>query len=380
MSPTTEDSRLDEMVRAAVATERDYANRVMEYVHAHPELGHREHACARFLVECLREADLTVEEPWQGMETAFRGELTGTASGRSVGLVAVYDAVPAHDSEGMLAPDHSCGHGPLAAGVVAAAKALSSLRSEFAGTLVVLGCPADELHSPDTVNAGGGKARVAESGACDDLDGALYAHPEFIDAVWDQSRWMCREEAIVEGPRSLTVGVPQPAHEMVQAALALSAEAPGDILIERISSDGDVEEGCRVVSRVTFLLFGDSEPALEITKDHVHGRIVDARWRTVGPPYRGIRPDAAVASAARGALEAARRHVVSSPPPLPFATDFGNITHRVAGALIGVGRAEGWQFHTPEGARQFESAAGLECAVGIAEVLALTAVRVWRDP
>jgi metal-dependent amidase/aminoacylase/carboxypeptidase family protein len=264
MSPATEQSRLDEMVRAAVATERDYANRVMEYVHAHPE-------------------------------------------------------------------------------------------------------------------AGGGKARVAESGACDDLHAALYAHPEFIDAVWDQSRWMCRAQAIVEGPRSLTMGVPQPAHEMLHAALTLSAEAPGDVLIERISSDGDVEEACRVVSRVTFLLFGDSESALEVTKDRVHGRIADARWRTVGPPYRGIRPDAAVASAARGALQAAGRDVVSSPPPLPFARDFGNITQRVPGALIGVGRAEGWEFHTPEGARHFESAAGLESAVGIAEVLALTAVRLWRD-
>jgi metal-dependent amidase/aminoacylase/carboxypeptidase family protein len=378
MSSTTENSRLDELVHSAVATERDYANGVLEYVHAHPELGHRERACARFLVEQLRHAGLTVHQPWQGMQTAFRGELTGTESGRSVGLIAVYDAVPAHDCEGGLAPDRSCGHGPVAAGVVTAAKALSGLRDEFAGTLVVLGCPADELHSPDTVNAGGGKARLAESGACDDLDAVLYAHPEFMNAVWDKSRWMCREEAIVEGPRSLTVGGRQPAHEMVQAALRLSAEAPGDILIERISSDGDVEEGCRLVTRVVFLLFADSGPSLERTRDRVHGRIADARWRTVGPSYRGIRPDAAVASAARLALESAGRDVESSPPPLPFATDFGNITQRVPGALIGIGRAEGWQFHTPEGARQFASPAGLESAVGIAEVLALTAIRLWR--
>jgi metal-dependent amidase/aminoacylase/carboxypeptidase family protein len=379
VSPTTENETLDEKVRVAVAAERDYTNRVMEFVHAHPELGHQEHACARFLVECLRDSGLTVEQGWQGMRTAFRGELTGTERGRSVGLVMVYDAVPAHDSEGLLAPDHSCGHGPLAAGVVAAAKVLSRLRGEFAGTLVVLGCPADELHSPDTVDAGGGKARAAESGACDDLDAALYAHPEFIDAVWDQSRWMCREEAIVGGPRSLTAGNPQPAHEMVAVALSLSAEAPGDILIERITSDGDVEAGCRVVSRVTFLLFADSEQALEAATERAHACIPDAQWRTVGPPYRGIRPDAGVASAARAALEAAGREVVPDPPPLPFATDFGNITQRVPGALIGVGRPEGWQFHTTEGAREFQSPAGLESAVGIAEVLALTAIRLWRD-
>jgi hypothetical protein len=43
---------------------------------------------------------------------------------------------------------------------------------------------------------------------------------------------------------------------------------------------------------------------------------------------------------------------------------------------VGVGRAEGWAFHTDDGARQFASKDGEAAAVGIAEVLALAAVRL----
>lgn len=367
---------LDHEVRSAVNLQRDEMGRVMEFLHAHPELGHHEHVSARFLAERLRAAGLVVEEGWAGMPTALRAELACARAGRSIGLIMVYDAVPAHGPDGVLTPDHSCGHGAIAAGVVGAARALSSLRTELAGTVVVLGCPSDEIHNPDTADAGGGKARAAESGACDGLDAALYAHPEFIDAVWERSRWMRREEAIIDRPRSLRAGGHRPVHVAVLTALKLSAQSPADIVIERIMSEGDVEDGCRVVTRITFLLFADDEPALQAVADRVHDGIQAARWRTAGPDYPGIEPDPAVASAAREALRAAGRDVALSPPALPFATDFGNITHRVPGALIGVGHQGGWRFHTPEGARQFASEAGLEAAQGVAETLALTAVRL----
>ena len=63
-------------------------------------------------------------------------------------------------------------------------------------------------------------------------------------------------------------------------------------------------------------------------------------------------------------------------PPLPFATDFGNISRRVPAALIGVGREGGWAFHSDEGAAQFESEDGVEAAIVSATVLALAAARL----
>ena len=62
--------------------------------------------------------------------------------------------------------------------------------------------------------------------------------------------------------------------------------------------------------------------------------------------------------------------------PLPFATDFAAVTRRVPGALIGLGRPGGWSFHTPEGAAQFASEDGLDAAMDVATVLALSALRL----
>lgn len=62
--------------------------------------------------------------------------------------------------------------------------------------------------------------------------------------------------------------------------------------------------------------------------------------------------------------------------PLPFATDFGDITRLVPAALVGIGRPEGWAFHTPEGAEQFASDDGVQAGLDVATVLALAAERL----
>ena len=93
-------------------------------------------------------------------------------------------------------------------------------------------------------------------------------------------------------------------------------------------------------------------------------------------PVPGITPDDAVRAAVADAQRAAGRDYVDPSMPLPFATDFAAITRRVPGALIGLGRPGGWSFHTPEGAAQFASEAGVAAALDVATVLALSAVRL----
>jgi metal-dependent amidase/aminoacylase/carboxypeptidase family protein len=310
------------------------------------------------------------------METAFRAVLSGARPGRRVGIVCQYDAVAAVREDGSMEAVHSCGHGPIAGSVVGVALALASLRDELAGELVVVGCPADEIHAPGTVARGGGKGLTAEAGLWDDCDAALYAHPEFIDTVSQASLWMRRDDFIVAGVRSLRDDVVQAPLDALGALLQVSYEVPrSKLMIEHLVLDGDVEEGTGLVLAGTLLFFAHDEEGIGRVADRVRTALPDAAW-TAGRLVPGIRPDDSVTAAVAEAFAAAGRGFEPNPPTLPFATDFGNISRRVPAALIGVGRKEGWAFHSDEGAEQFASPAGLDAAITTARVLALSAARL----
>jgi metal-dependent amidase/aminoacylase/carboxypeptidase family protein len=322
----------------------------------------------------LETAGLEVERGLAGMPTAFRATLTGAQPGRSVGIVALYDSVPVFRPDGTIEPVHSCGHDAIPAGVVATTLALADLREELPGSLVVFGCPADEIPAPLTVEIGGGKAVSAAAGLWDGIDAALYAHPEFEDTVFLRSRWMRRDRAMVTGTRSLT-GEPEAPIEAVLAAIgAVKALPPADAIVEHIALDGDVEEGGGLGVRIHFLLRADEESALEELAAPLREALPGAVW-TSDPVVCGLRPDAEVTAAVREAMLVLGCHFVDDPAPLPFGTDFGNVSQRVPAALIGIGRPGGWAFHTDEGAQQFAQD-GEECALSIARVLALSAARL----
>jgi metal-dependent amidase/aminoacylase/carboxypeptidase family protein len=361
---------------AAVAAQRPAIADTIEFVHAHPELAHSEDRCAAHLCGRLRDAGLRVEQGLAGLPTAFRATLAGGRPGRRVGIVALYDAVPAMRDDGTYEPVHSCGHGPISGSVVGAALALAPLRDQLAGELVVIGCPADEIHSPATADRGGGKWLTADAGVWDDVDAALYAHPEFIDTVWQASLWMRRDGFAVAGTRSLRDGVAQPPFDAVETLLRAAAGISRDeLMIERLVLDGDVEEGTGLVLTGALLCFGEDEAAVERTALALRAALPEASWHA-GRLVPGIRPDARLTAVIAEAFAAAGRSFERDPPPLPFATDFGSISQRVPGALIGVGRPGGWAFHHDDGAAQFASPAGVEIAVDMATVLALATVRL----
>jgi metal-dependent amidase/aminoacylase/carboxypeptidase family protein len=354
-------------VVSAVDARAPLMREVLRFVHAHPELGHEEHECSRYLGETLRRAGLTVEMGVGRMETAFRAVLRGEAGpGRAVGIVCLYDAVPAVREDGRVEPVHSCGHGPIAGGVVAAAAALAELRDQLSGSLVVIGCPADEIHAPGTIDRGGGKALSVEAGLWEEIDAALYAHPEFVNTVTLESLWMRRYRVTQAGKRSLS-GAEQAA--LVSARAAIDAERPGQVMLERLILDGDVEEATGLVVQGTFLIWGSNQEEVEERARVVRER-VPGEWDE-GRLYQGVRPNAGLTAAVAKAFSAIGRPFVSAPPPLPFATDFGNISQRVPAALIGIGHEGGWAFHTDDGAEQFASRDGEEAGLTLARVLAL---------
>ena len=78
---------------------------------------------------------------------------------------------------------------------------LAADRAAPQGSVVIMGCPADEIHAPNTVARGGGKAISARAGAWAGIDAALYSHPEFLDTAWKESAWMRRDTAPGHGCR-----------------------------------------------------------------------------------------------------------------------------------------------------------------------------------
>jgi metal-dependent amidase/aminoacylase/carboxypeptidase family protein len=363
-------------VLAAVDAQADSVAQIIEFVHAHPELGHAEYACSAYLADRLSTAGVAVERGVGGMETAFRATLSGARPGRRVGLVALYDAVPSVREHGAIVPVHSCGHGPIAGGVLAAVLALATLRDDLAGDVVIIGCPADEIHAPGTVARGGGKAVSAAADLWDDIDIALYAHPEYVNTVSTASKWMRRDGLHVLGTRSLEPATPQrPLIALHDLMAAIRESDPSRVMLEHVSFDGDVEEGTGLVLDATVLYFADDEAGIARAADAVRDRTPAGAWSS-GDLVVGIQSDAAVTAAVADAFAAAGLDFVPDPPSLPFATDFGNISRRVPSALIGVGRSGGWSYHTDEGAAQFASSAGTDIATGIARVLALSASRL----
>jgi len=365
----------DAFIRDGVAARAPILRDVMDAVHANPEFAHAEFETSAFLCRTLADLGLVVETGMAGMSTAFRATLRGDLPGRTVALVANYDAVPSVPEPGVLRPIHSCGHGPISAGVVGAVAALAADRASLRGSVVVMGCPADEIHAPATVARGGGKAISARAGAWAGIDAALYAHPEFEDTAWLESAWMRRDTARVYGRRNLAADAPRPEIAALAAMAAAAAEVPGTrLMLEHLAFDGDVEAGTGVGAIARFLLWAPTGSGLGELADWLRDR-VPAEW-VAGIPVPGIAPDAGVRAAVAAAHRAAGRTYVEPPMALPFATDFGAVTRVVPGSLVGVGRPGGWAFHSTEGFEQFDSADGLASAVDLGTVLALAAERL----
>ncbi|HVT52587.1 MAG TPA: M20/M25/M40 family metallo-hydrolase [Dongiaceae bacterium] len=366
----------DSEALAAVEAETETARDVMRFVHGHAELAHEEHRCSAHVAATLEHAGYAVERGVGGMPTAFRASLSGARPGRSVGLVALYDAVASIREDGSIAPVHSCGHGPIAGGVSAAALALAKLRDRLAGKIVIFGCPADEIHAPGTVEHGSGKALSASAGLWNGIDAALYAHPEFINTVSKRSLWMRRDYARISGRRSLKAGqVTAPMAALRPLADLVERLPPDQVMLEQMHLEGDVEEGTGLVLNATFLIFAEDEAGIAAHAKTLRATLTGAAWRE-GAAISGVRPNERVTAAVAEAFAATGRDFVANPPPLPFATDFGNVSQIVPAALIGIGRPGGWKFHTDEGAREFAGPAGEEAALGIARVMTLAATRL----
>ncbi len=135
-------------------------------IHSHPELDFKEHHAHGLLTDYLAAAGFSVMPGACGMPTAFTA--VAGSGGPTIAVLCEYDALPGIG--------HACGHNLIAVAGLAAGVALKQALPAGAGTIIVMGTPAEE--------GGGGKQLMIDAGAFEGVDAALMLHPGPTDTVW----------------------------------------------------------------------------------------------------------------------------------------------------------------------------------------------------
>ena len=153
---------LKQRVMSDVDAQRDELIRISDTIHANPELGFQEFEAVALLTSALDRAGFAVQRGVAGLETAFVASYASKTGDRPVvALLSEYDA--------LADLGHACGHNIIGTASVGAALALRTVLEELAGTIQVVGTPAEE--------GGGGKIFMAEAGVFDDVEAAMMVHP-----------------------------------------------------------------------------------------------------------------------------------------------------------------------------------------------------------
>ena len=150
-----------------------------DFIFDHPEPCYQEFQSAEYLMQALEKEGFRIEDGLANIKTAFSATY---GSGRPIiGILGEYDALSGlNQVAGCTDPcvdkgktnGHGCGHNLLAAASMGAAIAVKDYLQTHrcSGTVVFLGCPAEE--------GGSAKAFMARDGVFDDLDVALTWHPD----------------------------------------------------------------------------------------------------------------------------------------------------------------------------------------------------------
>ncbi|WP_231441572.1 M20 family metallopeptidase [Brevibacterium zhoupengii] len=159
---------------AGLEAARSDLDRLLHTIHSLAETAFVEYESVSAIASLLRSRGVEVETGLYGVETSLRAT-TGNGDGRTIAILAEYDALPEIG--------HACGHNLIAASGVGAFLALHALwerdPSAVPGNVVLLGTPAEEGHS--------GKEVMARSGAFEGIDAAIMVHGYGYDCaeqVW----------------------------------------------------------------------------------------------------------------------------------------------------------------------------------------------------
>ncbi|KAL7309984.1 hypothetical protein PS15m_010798 [Mucor circinelloides] len=152
-------------------------------IHNDPELGSKEFHAYKLLTEYVKSKGFQVTYEAAGLETAFMAKFSNSKSGRRVGFVCEYDALPG--------VGHACGHNIITVQGLACALALKALMEQdlVQGTVVLFGTPAEETTS--------GKINFVKEGVLQaNVDYAMMLHPFATDGIY--GRMLALDSADIE--------------------------------------------------------------------------------------------------------------------------------------------------------------------------------------
>ncbi|XP_064457494.1 xaa-Arg dipeptidase-like [Ornithodoros turicata] len=162
-------SKCKEMVENTVDLHAEELHQLSQFLWNNPEVAFQEVKAHNYITKFLESEGFRVTINY-GLATAFRAEYKVGDGGPVIVLMCEYDALPK--------VGHACGHNLIAETAVGAGLAVKRVLQEdpaLAGTIVVLGTPAEE--------GGRGKELLIRTGAFRDVDLALMAHPEDRSAL-----------------------------------------------------------------------------------------------------------------------------------------------------------------------------------------------------
>jgi len=137
-------------------------------IHSHPEENYEEEHAHQALTTWLADSGFDVTRSAYGMDTAFAA--TRGSGGPTIAVLCEYDALPGIG--------HACGHNLIAISGAAAGLGVAEAleRGGVEGTIRVLGSPAEE--------GGGGKIRLIDEGAFEEVGAAMMIHPGTGDLLY----------------------------------------------------------------------------------------------------------------------------------------------------------------------------------------------------
>lgn len=136
-----------------------------------PEIGFVEHRSIKKLIDYLKVHDFDVQVPVAGLETAFVARFKRNNVAPNLGVILEYDAL-----RGTTRPFHGDQHSAQGPVGIAAAVAMAEYldRTKSPGSVVVFGCPGEEMMPPNA------KTVMFEAGVFNGMDVLVRSHSSSV--------------------------------------------------------------------------------------------------------------------------------------------------------------------------------------------------------